>query len=199
MPNVNLIAEQRSQYRRSARKTQVWFFASSATAVMSLFAVGFLLLATESKKGELRGLQAEYEKQSPIRDEIEKNGDALGLLKPRLDTLISARASTEKWSTILNHISLTMPEGTFLTNVRSQSPNDPSKPIEFELTGMSLEQNLIGSFMIALQGCPEFGTVALRYTEEKRAQQGTGLEFAISTSIAGSEDVAPKSSEEKKS
>lgn len=199
MPNVNLIAEQRSSFRVAAKKTRIWFFAFTIVCVVSVGGAGSLLLAAESKRAEVRGLEAEFDKQSPIRDEIEANEGALSKLTPRLASLSTARLATEKWTEIFRHVSLTLPQDTFLTNVRSQIPSDPVKPVEFIVTGMSKEQNLIGDFMLRLQDCGELGSVSLKYTEEKRAQQGTGLEFSISALIEGTEEVSKKDAEEKKS
>jgi Tfp pilus assembly protein PilN len=173
--------------------------ACGAVAVLALGTTGSLFLAAESKRAEARGLQAQFEKLAPVRDEIAKNEAALSLLAPKLTTLTKAREATDRWSEIFKHVSLTLPSGAFLTNVRSDRQSDPSKPVVCEFTGMSLDQNLVGDFMLALQNCPQLEAVSLKYTEEHRAQQGTGLEFTIATQVVGTEEVAAKGSEEKKS
>ncbi len=199
MPYINLIAEQRKQKRDRERKARSWFFAFLGVSVLGLGTVGFLTLKAESASAEARSLQTKLDELRPHKEQIEGNEKVLMSLKPRLETLSKARLDTERWWRILDHASLVIPPETFFTRVKATAGNDLTKPVELAWTGMSVDQNLIGELMLRLQRSPDLAEVALKYTDQKRTPQGTGLEFQIVCFVPGTEEStrAPKKEDTK--
>lgn len=188
MPYINLIAEQRKQKRDRERKARSWFFAFVGVTLIGLVGVGYLTLKAESAAAEARSLETKLNELRPYKEEIEQNEKILRALKPRLETLSKARHDTERWWRILDHASLVIPPNTFFTRVKASSNNDLTKPVELSWTGMSTDQNLIGELMLRLQRSPDLANVELRYTDQKRTSQGTGLEFHIVSFVPGTEE-----------
>jgi Tfp pilus assembly protein PilN len=179
MPTINLIHEQREAYRRRVKASRAWFLAFLGTTAATGGITAFLLIASMALTGEANRLQAQAEELEPLRQQIAKNEDEFGKLRPRLATLNEARTETEKWTRILEHMSYVIPTNTWLTGVRSTPNSEEDAPIEFALTGMSNEQQTVGEFMLRLQALADLTNIRLRYSEEKKTQFGDGLEFQI--------------------
>ena|SRR5438874_905942 len=189
MPLINLIAEQRAQLRNQGKKARIWFFAFAGTACMGAASVGFLFLRAESLGSEISSLQTKALELKPFEDAIAKNQKMLADLKPRLETLNTARMDTQRWSRILGHISLVMPDNTWLTSVAAQQGSDQTKPVEIAWTGMTTDQNLVGDLMLRMQKSIDLQNVQLRYTETKRTSTGEGVEFQIASEVMGTADA----------
>jgi Tfp pilus assembly protein PilN len=189
MPYINLIAEQRARSRDRARKARMVLFTFVGAATISLVSVGYLVIRCEAIAAEIRSLEAQALALKPIKDSIEQNQNQLASLRPRLLTLSTAQKDTERWSRILDHLSLVMPENTWLTQVTAVGSSDVSKPIEVSWTGLSREQNLVGELMLRMQRSTDFGNVNLKYTETKTNSFGRGIEFQISTDVVGTEEL----------
>lgn len=188
MPFINLIAEQRAQKRARAKKTRVWLLTSLAISVLGSGTFGFLLMRTDALQADIHSLEVQSEELKPIKDAIAMNQQFLAALRPRMETLSSARLDTERWSRILDHMSLVMPENTWLTMVNSQQASDEAKPVEISWTGMSTEQNLVGDLMLRMQRSPDLQNLQLKYTETKHSSYGVGLEFQIACEVAGTDN-----------
>ena len=199
MPSINLIAEQRAQKRAAEKKARNWFFALVSVSTAGFLAFGFLFLRVESLKANARGLESQIEKLRPVRDEIDANKTTLAELQPKLTILADAQKTTQRWWRIFDHIGKAIPPQTWISNLKSSQPNDMTKPVEITWTGMSADQTLIGNLMDGLSACPELGMVSLRYTEQKHAVQGVGIEFSIVSIVPGTDDpkaVAAKTKKE---
>jgi Tfp pilus assembly protein PilN len=201
MPTINLIAEQRQLRRDSERKSRAWFFGFLGVSVVGLTGAAALLLQAESANAESKALAAKILKLRPFKDEIEKNDKAMAQLTPRLVTLTKARIDTQRWFRILDHVSLVLPPDTWITSVKTPPPSDAAKPLEVQWTGMSVDQNLIGELMLRMQRSTDLADVTLKYTDQRKTQQGTGLEFNIICQVPGTEEALekPKSSTKKES
>jgi Tfp pilus assembly protein PilN len=186
MPYINLIAEQRAALRAVTRKSRAWFLAFASVAGVFALTVGFFFMRSGSLNAEIADLKAQAEQLQPLKDGIERNQSALAQMKPRMETLQTARLDTERWTRILDHMSLVMPQNSWLTNVAAVQSND-TKPVEITWIGMSSEQSLVGELMLRMQQSPDFSDVQLKFTETKHTQYGVGIEFNITSSVAGTE------------
>lgn len=188
MPYINLIAEQRKAKSERERKARAWFFAFVGVSLSGLMAIGYLVLRSEAASADIRELQAKLDELRPFQEQIAQSEAILAELKPRLDTLTKARTDTERWWRILDYASLVTPPDTWFTRLKATQGNDVTKPVQIDWTGVSVDQNLIGELMLRLQKTPDLAEVALKYTEQKRMAQGTGLEFTISALVPGTEE-----------
>jgi len=149
-------------------------------------AVGALWLKGMSLSGEISDLKAQAEALQPLKDEIAAKHQSLTELQPRLETLTTARHDTERWSRVLDHMSLAMPQDTWLINVVATQGSD-EKPVDVTWTGMSSEQNLVGDLMLRMQQSPDFANVVLKYTDTKVTTYGMGIEWQITTEVSGTD------------
>lgn len=187
MPNINLIQEQRLTIKREEQKARMFFMAFASTAVLSVLAVGSLVFMTEVTNSEASSLRAQAQKIQPLVDEIEAIQSESSKLNPRFSTLENARKMTDKWNNVLKHLTSQTPNEMWLTTIRSTA-TDPKNPIMISFSGMTVRQELVGEFMLRLQGCPDLTNVNLKQTQEKPVQQGSQLEFQVDSSLKDTEE-----------
>jgi hypothetical protein len=51
--------------------------------------------------------------------------------------------------------------------------------------GLSVKQELIGEFILRLQGCTDLSNVNLKFSQEKNVTLGRQLEFEVTSEIEG--------------
>lgn len=191
MPLINLIQEQRVSAKKGEAKARILFFSFIVVTAISFLAFGFLMFETDSLVRQEATLMAQTQKLQPIVAKIESDEKAFSELQPRLRTLEDAVLATDKWTSILKHLSVQTPKNTWLTGIRCIG-QDPTKPISVSFVGMSTEQQLIGEFIMRLQNCEMLENVNLKFTQEKIVDRGNALEFEITGDIVKSQDEKPK-------
>jgi Tfp pilus assembly protein PilN len=191
MPFINLIQEQRLEAKRSENKARLFFMSFIGSAVLSVGAIGFLMFQNEMLCSEESALNAKAQKLQPLVKRIEQNDNDYSEVQPRLTTLQNAQLITGHWSRILDHLTRQTPNETWLTAIRCVSP-DPTKPVSITFAGLSTRQELVGDFIMRMQGCPDLTNVNLSFTREKLIADGRDIEFEVTSDIDGTADVAKK-------
>ncbi len=199
MPMINLIQERRTAVRQRDRKSRAFFLGFVAVACVCGLAFAFLSLESGELNRQESSLRAKLRKLEPIVKEIKANELTVSELAPRLTTLEGAQTATLRWSRILDHLSRNVPAQVWLTNVRCSNA-DPTKPVQFNVTGVSQNQDLVGEFLLRLQGSSDLGNITLKMTSEKTFGNAKGTEFEIVCDVIGTEEEQPKAkkSEDKK-
>lgn len=197
MPQINLIQEQRLALRAQERQARGFLFALAGAFGASVVAFGFLLYQGDQLASEESRLKARAQTVAPLVSEISDLKAKVSDLGPRLTTLGTAQETTAKWSRILAHLTQHTPPSTWLTGIRC-SASDPTKPIQVVFTGMSAKQELVGEFILRLQGCSDLEKVELKFTQEKVASTTRSLEFELTSDIVGSADEKKIKKEEEK-
>jgi Tfp pilus assembly protein PilN len=184
MPLINLIQEQRLAARKNEQAARLFFMTFVSSAALSVVSLGFLTFLKESADSEQSALSVKAQKLKPILDEIETNLSEYGKLSPRLKTLEDAQETTNRWNRIMAHLSTQTPTETWLTQIRAMQ-SDPKTPVQISFTGLSARQELIGEYILRLQGCTDLLNVGLKFSQEKNVQLGRQLEFEIGADIDG--------------
>lgn len=184
MPLINLIQDQRLAAKKNERTARVLFVSFATVATVSVLASGFLLVLKESAANEASDLKAKAQQVQPILDEVEATNREYGKLAPRVTTLTGAQETTTKWNRVLDHLAVQTPTETWLTTMRANQ-SDPKNPVAITFQGLSKRQELIGEFILRLQGSPDLANVGLKYTQEKPAQIGSQLEFEVNAELEG--------------
>jgi len=187
MPLINLIQEQRQEAKRNETRARVFFMSFIGTTAVSLAAVGFLMFQNEMLGSQESDLKARAQKMQPLVHRIESNKADYADLEPRLRTLEGAQLVTGRWSRILEHLTKQTPDQTWLTAIRCIA-SDPTKPVSVTFAGLSNRQELIGDFILRLQGCPDLTNTSLHFTQEKQVVNGRNIEFEIVSDIDGTAD-----------
>lgn len=184
MPLINLIQDQRLAQRKNERAARLFFAAFAVSAALSVVAVGFLTFLKETAEGEQSELVANAERLRPSIEEIDANNAEYAVLAPRLDTLTGAQETTSRWNRVLAHLSTQTPTETWLTAMKANQ-NDPKLPVQVSFAGVSTRQELIGEYILRLQGCTDLGNVQLKFSQEKNVQFVNQLEFEVAGEIEG--------------
>jgi Tfp pilus assembly protein PilN len=184
MPLINLIQEQRLAARKNEQQARFFFMAFAGSAALSVVALGFLTFLRESAESEQSSLRAKAQKLQPMLDEIAKHQAEYGKLAPRVTTLTDAQETTNRWNRVLAHLSTQTPTETWLTQMRASQP-DLKQPVQISFIGLSSRQELIGEFILRMQGSPDLKDVGLKFSQEKNVQFGAQLEFEVSAGLDG--------------
>jgi Tfp pilus assembly protein PilN len=184
MPLINLIQEQRLAARKNEQQARFFFMAFAGSAALSVVALGFLTFLRESAESEQSSLRAKAQKLQPMLDAIAKHQAEYGKLAPRVTTLTDAQETTNRWNRVLAHLSTQTPTETWLTQMRASQP-DLKQPVQISFIGLSSRQELIGEFILRMQGSPDLKDVGLKFSQEKNVQFGAQLEFEVSAGLDG--------------
>lgn len=191
MPWINLIQEQTLLERANARKARMFLFAFAGAFGVSVTAVGFLTFQLDTLNGEVSRLNAKTQRVAPLIRQVDDSKNELAVMGPKLTTLEDAQKTSARWSRILEHLTRQTPPQTWLTTMRC-TVTDPTKPINVTLAGLSFRQELVGEFILRLQGCTDLENVALKFTQEKMISTTRNIEFEVSADIAGTAEAKPK-------
>jgi Tfp pilus assembly protein PilN len=191
MPFINLIQEHVIAGKRERKRARVALGCFVVAIAMATGANGYCILQSETLDSDIAELKKEADKHKTMLSQIDKNREEMLDLAPRLKILSNAQIMTKRWATVLDHLSKQTPPGTWLSAVRTQG-SDPTKPLTLSFQGISTRQELVGEFMLRLQACAELENVNLKFTGEKIASHGKGIEFDISAELAGTAEAKAK-------
>lgn len=198
MPLINLIQEQRLTHKANERKARLFLFGLAGSVGLSMTGFGFLMFQGDQLSSEESRLKAKAQKVAPLANEIDTLKAQISDIGPKLTTLTNAQETTGKWTRILGHLTQHTPPQTWLTGMRCTA-TDPTKPIQLIFAGMSSRQELVGEFILRLQGCDDLDKVELKFTQEKIVSNARNIEFELSTDIKGTAEEKPVKEEEEKS
>ncbi|MCW5939820.1 MAG: hypothetical protein KF884_00150 [Fimbriimonadaceae bacterium] len=196
MPTINLIQEQRTLIRQREGQIRALALVTVGLGAVAFLAAGYFMF--EAARNQVMYLALEDKKRAmkPKLEQLATNQREAGLLKPRLTTLQEAVKTTGKWSNVLNHLSVNMPSGVWLTNVRCSSATS-TKPTTITFIGHGTNLELIGEFMARLGLCTDVNQPVLRFTQERMVGRTALLEFEISAEMKGAPEKKKVADKEK--
>jgi Tfp pilus assembly protein PilN len=194
MPTINLIYEQRFQKRQREQRSRMLVLGTVGAAAMIFLVCGYFVFETARYTIQSNQLEARRQELKPLMAEVDANKAELAQLQPRLKTLETALKDTERWSRLMNHLAANTPDGIWLTNIRCQNP-DPTKGTMVQFTGNSVNQDLVGAFILRMDASEDLENVELKFTQERIIEGGKAIEFEITGQVVGT--APPKRAEEK--
>jgi Tfp pilus assembly protein PilN len=194
MPLINLIHEQRMATRREDRKVAGLMLGFGGSLVLSTLVWGALFLSAQNLDQERIALQAEVDKVKPTIKLIESSEHQYSILSPRLTTLEDAALSTQRWARVLDHVSRSIPTGTWLTQIRC-SQAAPTDPVIIELQGIAPDLGASSEVILRLQGSKDLENVNVRYTQEEVMDELRLIKFEVVAGVKGSQIELPKPKE----
>jgi len=198
MPFINLIQEHVLAAKKERKRARVALSCFCFATLLAGAANAYCIWQSEALDSDIAKIKADTDKNKDMIAQIDDNRRQLLDLAPRLKTLSDAQMMTQRWSTILEHLSKQTPPGAWLTSMRTQG-TDPTKPLSTSFQGLSTRQELVGEFILRLQACPELENVNLKFTQEKIVTNGKGIEFDVSADIAGTAESKPKDEQKENS
>ena len=201
MPFINLIQEQRLAVRRNERVARMFFLAFGGIACVSVIGFLGLMLEGEIISRQRVKLQDVIRRNEPIEQQTQEMQAQIDEMSPKVKTLEDAQELTVKWNRLLDHLAVQTPDKTWLTSLRA-TVGDPQKPISVAFLGLAQEQGPVGEFILRLQNSADLDNVTLKYTQEKIAAQGLGIEFQVDADLVGTaeqQEVKDEAKQESKS
>lgn len=162
MPNVNLIAARRAEKKRVEKNTRRLFF-GLAVEVGVLVLLGSYIGARQiALRGALTEANTRMQKLQPTLDRIAQIEKDTTILKPKVDTLLGAKADTLRWRAMLQIVSLSVPSNAWLTSITSQGSGADTT---ITISGNAGTQTIVGETMTRLGSFPVFDKIDLRFTQ----------------------------------
>lgn len=162
MPNINLIALRRAEKKRIEQNTRRLFIGLAAEVAALVLLVSYCGARQIALRSALAEASAELQKLQPTLDLIAQIEKEAAVLKPKLDTLVSAKADTLRWRAMLQIVSQSIPSSTWLSAIASSGEGTDAT---ITLTGTAGSQALVGETMTRLGSFPVFDKVDLRFTQ----------------------------------
>lgn len=197
MPSVNMIAARRAEKKRVERLIYITLLVIIGELAITLGVVGFMTARIHADNTRIRQLDEQMECIQPTVEKIRGYEAEIKELEPRLELLSQSRKRTLLWYRVLQDLSRSMPEKTWLTSVAttvpaaaSDSSGGTSKPDQMpalNLAGSSVSQRLVGETMLRLNQCSEFERVDLSYTQENSGTGKEWLQFQIAAKLRSDE------------
>lgn len=201
MPNINLIAARREEKKRLERTTRQLFFGVAGSLGVLVTLSLFLGAQRLESAGELREIEARLQKLQPVLDEIKQVKSESADLAPKVETLREAKAGTQKWRAILQVVSQSIPERTWLSSMSASGAGDDTT---INITGVSGSQALVGETMTRLGVHPLFDKVELSFTQavpsaggDLAADNNPFIQFQINCHLRGAPEADAKKDGEK--
>lgn len=161
MPNINLIAARREEKKRLERVTRQLFFGFAASLGI-VFLLGTYLAARRLALGsDLADANAQLMKLQPTLDRIAEVEKQTGELKPKVETLQTAKLETLRWRSLFTVVSQSIPSNAWITSLSSTGGDTGS----IVLNGTANSQTLVGDTMTRLGSHPVFDKIDLAFTQ----------------------------------
>ncbi len=161
MPNINLIAARREEKKRLERITRQLFFGFAAS-VGVLIVLGTVLTARRlSLSSDLADANTQMLKLQPTLDRIAEVEKQTKELKPKVETLQTAKLETLRWRSLFTVVSQSIPNSTWITSLSSTGGDGGM----ITLNGTANSQTLVGDTMTRLGTHPIFDKIDLGFTQ----------------------------------
>ncbi len=185
MPSINMISPRRAEKRRLESNLRRLLVAIVVEVMVVLGVSGMMVLKISSTKADISGLNADIDKLRPTLSKIEYYNKEISTLKPKLDTLNLAKSDTLRWRRVLDDLSASLPQKTWLTRLAAQAPSDATKPeILVSLSGVSASQQLVGETMLRMQDkVSDFDKLDLNFTQKANAGSRDAVEFQVAAIV----------------
>ncbi|MES2461951.1 MAG: PilN domain-containing protein [Armatimonadota bacterium] len=161
MPNINLIAARREEKKKLERVTRQLFFGFAASVGVTVLLGTYLTAARFSLNADLNDANAKMQKLQPTLDRIAEVEKQTNELKPKVETLQTAKLETLRWRSLFTVVSQSIPNSTWITSLSSTGGDAGS----ITLNGTASSQTLVGDTMSRLGSHPVFDKIDLGFTQ----------------------------------
>lgn len=191
MASINMIAARRAENKRLEKHIRVMFLVVAGEAAITLALLSFLTACIYSVSQSTDQVSYKMKKIQPAVDQIDGYTKAVENLQPRLKLLSDSKEATLLWCSILQDLSRSMPEKTWLNGLATTeislpaaTPNEkPQTHTLVSLRGMADSQRSVGDTMLRLSRCQEFDKVDLNYTQKGNVAGTDTIEFDVSAAL----------------
>ncbi len=198
MPSINMIATRRAERRHLERQVRMATLIVLCMAFLAFGVLSFMTARIYATDRAIHRLDKRLASLQPTVKQIAEYEAGTKRLQPRLDLLADSREKTLLWYSVMQNLSRSMPDKTWLTDVAtnktvvvpvstSSSKAEPQAPqVTLKLRGTSVSQMMVGETMLRLNRWPEFERVDLSYTQQGARDDLSTVEFEINAQLRGS-------------
>lgn len=187
MPLINLIQEQRLVARSKQKQVQFAMLGTLALGALSVLGTVGLFLDTTRLNFQASALEQKKIELQPTLDELAANQEALETMRPRIETLDTARKDSTKWEEVLAYLTTNTPTDTWLTSVKAFK-QDVTTPMILTFNGVSTKQEFVGEFQYRLGRCDELENPTLKFTQPRFSEKGQMVEFEVTADMVGTKE-----------
>ncbi len=200
MPSINMIAPRRAERKRLETNVRRLLLAIVVELVLIAGVAGLMITRIYTTRSMIDDLQVQLTKLQPTVRRIELCEKSTRDLSPKLDTLKGAKAETTTWCRILDQLSISLPENTWLTRISTPVGQAATKGAVVNLNGFSASQDLVGDAMLRMRdNVSDFASIDLHYTQKGVVGHSTAVEFELAAGIKGPAKNGPGKEEVQKS
>lgn len=178
-----MIAPRRAEKKRlesNVRKLLLVIVVEVAVVVSIFTLIVTRMIGTQSN---ITNLDRQLSKLQPTVNKIESYEKSTKELAPKLELLNQAKSDTLRWCRVLNALSTSLPDKTWLTRISTTTAADFSD-ISVSINGVSADQSLVGQTMLKLHDTViDFNNVDLHYTQQAVVGPLTAVEFEMVAGI----------------
>ena len=190
MPLVNLIKEDRLAAAQRERRVRLLLVACVVIGGSSFLATGLLAFETQRLQAASKQLIAIQERLEPYLGQVEANEGSISSMQPKIQILSEAVDQTAQWTRILDHLESNMPNGVWLTSIAC-TRQVQTEPITVTFKGYSTTQESVGLLILRLNLSDDLDGGQLKFTQERRTEEGKALEFEVTSQLVGSAPPKP--------
>jgi Tfp pilus assembly protein PilN len=187
MPSVNMIAPRRADKRRRERDMRRLVVVIIVELIFAVGLGGWVGARMLTTSNRIADLNTEIAKLKPIVKQIEEYDKAKARLDPKLNLLNQAKDCTMRWYGVLDRLTQSMPDSTYLTRLNTSTEGKDESVVNVSLNGVSVSQERIGETMMRLHSIPEFDTVNLHYTQNTAISGASAVEFEFGALLKSDE------------
>ena len=196
MPNINLIAVRRADKKRLEKNTRRLFLGIGVEMTALVLLGSYIGARQWQMRDALAEADAQIARLQPTLDRIAQIEEETSLLKPKCETLVSAKADTLRWRAMLQIVSQSIPGNAWLTGITSTGAAEDTT---ITIAGNAGSQTLVGETMTRLGSFPVFDKVDLRYTQlsSSPADEVQRVTFEIGAHLKPGRPANPAAGEQK--
>ncbi|MGQ9455211.1 MAG: PilN domain-containing protein [Armatimonadota bacterium] len=184
MPSINMIAPRRAEKRKLERDMRRLVIVILAEFIFVVGLAGWLTARLMNTKSRIDDLEVQLVRLRPIVAEIEDYENATSKFKPKLDLLNEARARTMLWYNVLDALTCSLPQSTYLTRIATKKDSGKKdQGLTVMLSGITTSQALIGETMLRLSNVPDFEGVDLMYSQPTSVSGAQAILFELGANI----------------
>jgi Tfp pilus assembly protein PilN len=185
MPSINMIAPRRTEKKRLETNVRRLLLAILVEVVIILGVSGLMITRIYATNVRISDLEFQRTKLQPTVRRIEYYDKATKELKPKLDTLTNAKADTLRWCRVMDSVSMSLPNKTWLTRITANPVTDPNATeLVLSINGVSVSQELIGETMLRMHdNVTDFDRVDLNFTQKTLIGATPAFEFEFAAGI----------------
>jgi Tfp pilus assembly protein PilN len=137
-------------------------------------------MSVNQTKLRIRDVDAQTALLQDTVDRVEALKADIARLEPRVNILVRAQNSTDRWRGVLQAVSASLPDKTWVTSFQSK-PSTKDKTEGFSMTGQTVTHDRIGRAMLKMNKSPFVKSVDLNFAAQR--QQGSGVAFELGAEL----------------